>query len=324
MPMIHDYAHTRYYVKSRKSNKKTLLYFIFIFFAILGLGTVIVDVHNKDNREVEGAVTQKIIPSPTLDVNEDRGLKQVVENALQGTQGQYGIAILNLKTNEFYTQNEHKEFQSASLYKLWVMAEILELINNKKIKENDKMYADVDELYEKFNLASPSAKEKITITVKDALEKMITVSDNTAALLLTSKAKLSNLQDFINKNNFTGSKLGESTKEPVTTPYDVAIFFKRLYDGELLDKKSSGTMLEILKRQRLNGKIPKYLPAGTIIAHKTGELDEYTHDAGIVYTPQGDYIIVVMTESDPNSRLLAEERISNLSRDIYNYFTTEN
>lgn len=318
--MTHDYAHTYYYVKSRRSNKRTFFYFIIIFFAILGLTTVIIDMRNKDNKTVAGASVQTIIPSPTLELNEKSGLRQVVEHALEGTKGNYGIAIYNLKTSEFYTQNEHKTFLSASLYKLWVMAAIFDLINKDKIKDTDKMHADIDKLYERFNLASPSANSDINITVKDAMEKMITVSDNTAALLLTSKAKLANLRNFLNLNNFTDSKLGMNDKNPVTTPYDIAIFFKRLYYGELLDKKSSDMMLEILKRQKLNDKIPKYLPSSTIIAHKTGELNEFNHDAGIVYTPQGDYIIVVMSESDVNSRLLAEERISVLSKDVYNYF----
>ena len=45
-------------------------------------------------------------------------------------------------------------------------------------------------------------------------------------------------------------------------------------------------MLDILKKQRLNGKIPVLLPPGTAVAHKTGEDAGITHDVGIVYGPQ--------------------------------------
>ena len=47
-------------------------------------------------------------------------------------------------------------------------------------------------------------------------------------------------------------------------------------------------MLELLKAQTLNDKLPKYLPDQVIMAHKAGELDDVSHDAGIVYSPAGD------------------------------------
>ena len=64
--------------------------------------------------------------------------------------------------------------------------------------------------------------------------------------------------------------------------------------------------------------MPKYLPSDTLIAHKTGELDSFSHDSGIVYTPNGNYIIVVMSDStNPKG---AEDRIANISKSVYDYF----
>jgi beta-lactamase class A len=83
-------------------------------------------------------------------------------------------------------------------------------------------------------------------------------------------------------------------------------------------------MIDLLKRQRLNSKIPKYLPSEIQIAHKTGELFEASHDAGIVYSPNGDYIIVILSESDEASRPLANERLAQVSKEVYNYFNSSN
>ncbi len=80
-------------------------------------------------------------------------------------------------------------------------------------------------------------------------------------------------------------------------------------------------MLVLLKKQRLNEKIPKYIPEGIAIAHKTGELDLFSHDAGIVYTPKDTYIIVVLSEND--FRTEANEQIANISKNVYNYFLQE-
>ena len=77
-------------------------------------------------------------------------------------------------------------------------------------------------------------------------------------------------------------------------------------------------MLDVLKRVKRVDKLPKYLPEAALIAHKTGELDYFTHDGGIVYGPKGPYIIVVLTEtkSPPD----AQETIANISKAVYNYF----
>ena len=54
------------------------------------------------------------------------------------------------------------------------------------------------------------------------------------------------------------------------------------------------------------------------IAHKTGEIGYFTHDAGIVFSNKGDYIIVVLTESD--FPLATEEQIADISKSVNEYF----
>src|SRR5690606_36816107 len=44
------------------------------------------------------------------------------------------------------------------------------------------------------------------------------------------------------------------------------------------------------------------------IAHKTGTLDTFLHDAGIVYAPGGDFVLVVMTENTAYEAALATIR----------------
>ncbi|MEM4270897.1 MAG: serine hydrolase, partial [Candidatus Pacearchaeota archaeon] len=83
----------------------------------------------------------------------------------------------------------------------------------------------------------------------------------------------------------------------------------------------SGEMLALLKKQNLNSKLPKYLPENTVVAHKTGELGEYSHDAGIVYKDSGDYIIVVLSKTQ--KPLDANEKIAQISKAVYDYFKSK-
>jgi len=150
---------------------------------------------------------------------------------------------------------------------------------------------------------------------------MITISHNYAALLLTEKLKLSQVALWLESNNFNNSKVGTDGATPTTTPSDIAIFYEKLYKGELGNPDSTTKMIELLKKQQLNNKLPKNLPPNTVIAHKTGELGWFTHDAGIIYSEKGDYLIVAMSES--SSPKGAEERIAQLSADIFRYFQSK-
>jgi len=252
----------------------------------------------------------------------DSSLENVVQNTLRGTKGIYGIVIKNLKTGEAYFANEHRVYQPGSLYKIWIMATAFDQIKNGKLKEDEVLKEDVIVLNNKFNIASEEAEMTegtITLAVNQALRQMLTISHNYASLLLTTRIKHSPVRYFLTQNGFRESSLGEP---PKTTPYDIALFFEKLYKGKLTNLEYSNKMLSLLKEQKLNDKLPKYLPQNTIIAHKTGEIDFFTHDAGIIYSPNGDYLIVVLSESDSPPQ--AKERIAEVSKAVYDYFQNKN
>jgi beta-lactamase class A len=56
-------------------------------------------------------------------------------------------------------------------------------------------------------------------------------------------------------------------------------------------------MIGILLNQRLNGKLPFFLHSkGIRCAHKTGEDDNITHDAGIIYTEK-PFVLCMMSNN---------------------------
>ena len=147
---------------------------------------------------------------------------------------------------------------------------------------------------------------------------MIVISHNYAALLLTERVKNSQLEEYLQNNGFKNSQIGDP---PKTTPADIALFLEKLYKGELVNLEYSQKMIDLLKKQQLNNGIPKYLPDHSRVANKTGDIGWFKHDAGIVYTDKGDYIIVIMSKSD--SPAGAQERIALASKAVYDYFTAE-
>lgn len=229
-------------------------------------------------------------------------LEMVVNKALEGSKGTYGIVIKNLGNGENYKKNSDMAFEAGSLYKLEVMAEVFRQIEKGQIDETEVLKGNIADLNAEFGLLPEEAelsKGTVTLTVKNALEQMITISHNYAAYLLTKKAKI-------------------STNLSQTTPQKTADFLEKLYNGELANATSSAAMTNLLKSQKLNEGLPKYLPKEIIVAHKTADIGFYSHDAGIVYTPKGNYILVVLSKSD--SPYGAQERVSLISKAVFDFF----
>ncbi len=259
-----------------------------------------------------------ITPTPTIKPG-DRLLAELVTKALDGTTGKYGVFIKGLNSGDHFYLNEQRLFVPGSLYKLWVMGAVFEQLENGKLDESEVLTGDVAEINNRYGIASKEAELKdgvITLSVKDALNQMITISHNYAAIMLTEKIGRDTIIEFLAKQGFEQSRIGDDIS---TSALDVGRFFEKLYGGQLANAEDTARMLDLLKAQTLNNKLPIGLPTDVVIAHKTGELDRFTHDAGIVYTPKENYIVVVLTESD--SPTGAEERIAEISKAAYKYFT---
>jgi beta-lactamase class A len=80
-------------------------------------------------------------------------------------------------------------------------------------------------------------------------------------------------------------------------------------------------ILATMQQNNIDSLIEQGAPADTVIAHRHGWISDTHADAGIVYSPGGDYVIVVMMykegwlEWEVSSPLLAD-----IARAAYNYF----
>ena len=311
--------------REKRGRGKRLLRLIVLIFTIFVVGYLLTQ--RSDSKKFIGFSNS---PTPTpnncpmqKEVSSN-GLKNAVLSQLQGNQGTYAVEIINLKTGESDYLNPNRVFGSASLYKLWVMAVVYQEVQEGKINENQILsdsYADLNKSFDIDTDEATKTSGTMTSSVKTALYNMITISDNYSALLLTKKIGESSLSEFLTQNCFNQSKVGIRGRQPTTTAFDIGSFFQKLYNGQLANKKYTAEMIDLLQQQRLTDKLPKYLPYGMqlSLAHKTGELDDFSHDAGIAYTPVGNYIIVVLSQS--NSQDLANERIANISKSVFDYFT---
>jgi beta-lactamase class A len=183
----------------------------------------------------------------------------------------------------------------------------------------------------------------LKLTLGDLSWLMINMSDNVAANLLTDEVDgVMKVTDYIrslgfkhtmelakifDRNVYPDSTLRKKYGIGVTTPRETATFMKELYEGDIVDKKSSEAMIKLMEYQFYNTSIPRFLPTyrDTIeIAHKTGALDATRNDCAIIFTPRTNYVLCVFTTHNKDQRWItdngAELFIAKISLLVYNSF----
>lgn len=240
-------------------------------------------------------------------------LSEELRAYVAGLDGTYGIMVRDFGGGQGVEINSGHVFPTASLYKVLVMYRIYDYLEQKKVSLSDKVTLQPDDLVERDEWDHVAAGDRFTVA--DAVERMITQSSNPAAY------SLARLTGGWNPVLAAAATLGMKDtawdgKDFVSTPTDMLHFFELLSSRSLISPKASEQMTNVLLRQKINDRIPAGLPAGTRVAHKTGELATVRNDAGIVFAPAGPYAIVMMAEGvNPTAASKAEAKISRIVYD---------
>lgn len=247
-------------------------------------------------------------------------------NKLKSIEGDVSFYYKNLITNKTVAYNEEKIMLAASVIKITVLVEAFKQIKEGKIKKEELFITCEDDKVPSCG-ALNYMREGLNVTLEDLYILMIILSDNYATNMLIDKLDMDNINNTIKeiglKNTVLNRKMFDSKKatlglENYISASDVGYLLEKMYNKDLIDKKSSEEMISILKNQRLNGKMPFFLQnlkPKIEIAHKTGEDTNITHDVGIVFAKEP--FIVCFCGNNVNVPEY-ERLIQDITYDLYN------
>lgn len=240
----------------------------------------------------------------TLDKLE-RDIKKIIQNE----RGLYSIAFQDTVLNNKLTINSQK-MTAASIIKLFVMIETYKQINKGKINENDQIT-----LTSNMKVGGTGSlagrKDGTVLAIDQLIHLMIAQSDNTAANILIDRLTMEKINataqklgclDTVLQRKMMDFKAQAEGKENYTSVADLRSVLLKIYKHKCLGEKYDQKMLDVLKQQENNTKIPLLLPAGTVVAHKTGELDMVENDVGIIYTEKGAYVLCILSNGVETSK----------------------
>ncbi len=269
-------------------------------------------------------VTEEFSESDSdVDAIDYEGMAFDLEEITERIPGIWSIYVKNLYTGDTISMNS-QSMLSASLIKLFVMM---------------SSYDNMDELTENASQVYDLSKDEAEAMIDDLLYNMITISDNEAynelVRLHSPDYSFSEgcavVSDSIYNGGYTGTGIG-STLHPSDSEYETAgdgynytstedcgMLLEEIYEGSCVSEEASREMLRLLLQQETTYKIPDGVPEGALVANKTGENEDVTHDAAIVFGKETNYILCVMV-SDIDQRVEeAADLITEISSCVYHY-----
>jgi beta-lactamase class A len=269
-------------------------------------------------------------------------LRQELESRTARHRGVIGLAIVDLRSGDTLSIRGTERFPTASIIKLPILVEVFHQMRHGRLRWEDPLVMlDADRvggagLIQHF-------RPPHQLTIGDAATMMISISDNTATNLIIDKVGIRGVNlrmDSLGLPNtelyakvFLRARTSIDTAGSAryglgsTTPVEMATILARLYRGELVSDTASRRMIDLLKLQQVRDRIPRLLPPGTTVAHKTGEVDDSRNDCGIVFVPDHEYVFCALTRQNVDRRWSFDNEalvlIAELSRFVYDAFTAK-
>lgn len=258
------------------------------------------------------------------------GWKQLtseLEHQTRNFSGRVSIYIEDLTSGNQWAHKADELMPSASLIKIPVMAAVMDRVSEGRLS----LISELPLTTKTKTSGSGSLKwyrPGTKFTVATLLYHLITESDNTAMRVLINHLGMSHFERAFAKMGLVATNITpeglELRSRPVmrenyTTAREMGELLEKIYRGQLVSRESSDLMLELMKNLKHRERLAKGLPSGWQIAHKTGLLRRACHDAGIIYSPSGDYVLVVMTWKGGDYRSM-KRYISRIGKITYRHY----
>ena len=267
-------------------------------------------------------------------------LEKKIISKFNNETGNFALAFKNLDDGKEILINENEIFHAASTMKTPVMIEFYKQLHQGKLSLEDTLQIKnefksiVDGTMYKLSEFDDSDKNTYNklgqyYSINNLIYEMITISSNFATNILI---------DYIGANNVTKSmkeigalninvlrgvediKAFELGLNNTTSAKDLLIVYEKLAKGKIIDKESSAIMINILKDQKYDDIIPKYLPKDIEVANKTGMITGVHHDSGIVFLKDGRKYVIVLLSKNMLDMKSGTEMMARISELIYKTF----
>ncbi len=233
-----------------------------------------------------------------------RDVRSAIDRLISQAPGTVGLLIRDLASGAQLEWAPAERFPAASIIKIPVLVEALRQVQDGALRLDDRIAVPAAAKVGGFGILK-ELESVGDLSLRDLLTLMIVISDNTAANLCIDRVGMDRVNGLLASLGLDGTILQRKMMDMearrrgldnFTTPGDTARLLELLATHRILTPALCDTAIDILSRQQVRDRLPLWLPAEMRVAHKTGELPEVRHDAGIIFSPNGEVVAGVLRQ----------------------------
>jgi beta-lactamase class A len=268
---------------------------------------------------------------------DQESLKKALESEIKASGVEVSLAFKDLETGEMVLIKEKEMVHAASTMKVPVMIEVFNQGEKGKFRLDDRLplrnefHSLVDGSPFSLKKEDDSDKDIYALvgqemSIRELVERMITVSSNFATNILVDLVQAKNVMATLQELGIRRMQVLRGVEDSLayekglnnqTNAYDLMLVMEAIAEGKAVSKPACREMIRILLKQTFRNGIPAGVPQGVPVGNKTGSITGMEHDAAIVF-PAGrkPYVLAVLTRG-VKTGAEGEKLISHISRLIY-------
>jgi beta-lactamase class A len=269
-------------------------------------------------------------------------LRKQIEQITKQVKGIVGVSILGLEDNDTLTYNGNARLVMLSVMKFPIALAVLHRVDSLKlsldqptvsVSKRDFAKDSKGKLHEKY----PKGGD---VSLGELLSYMVSLSDNDACDILFKQIDgPKTVQNYILQLGIRGIAVRASEADMAASwelqytnwskPAEMTELLGLFYKGKALSKSSTDFLYKLMTETSTGpNRIKGLLPAGTVVAHKTGTsgtnaagLTPATNDVGIITLPNGKHIaIAIFVCNSTSDEATREGTISKIAKAAYDFY----
>jgi beta-lactamase class A len=232
--------------------------------------------------------------------DEPASLETALVSLAKAHHGKVAIAVKHLGTGEEFRFNDDEVMSTASLIKFPVMVEAYYQFAEGKVRKNDLVILQKSDMVPGSGILTDHFTPGASFTLRDAVRMMIVWSDNTATNLVLDHIGIPSTAKRMEALGLPNTKIHSKSYRRDTSVFperskkfglgsssarEMIVLLEKLHKGELVGPEACQEMLGHMKKCDDKDKFPRFLPAGALVAMKTGSVDAARTAAGIIFVP---------------------------------------
>jgi beta-lactamase class A len=269
-------------------------------------------------------------------------LQQKIQSVIDTSEAKIGVGILGLDFKDSLVLNNDTHYPMQSVYKFPLAIMILHEVDMGRMSLGQVVHISKAELSTETwsPIANEFPNQDVDMKLSDLIIYTVSKSDNNGCdVLFRLAGGTAAVDKYIHSLGIndiaikaTEAEMHRKWKTQYTNwckPSAMLQLLRILHEGKVLSKSSNDFLMKaMVESSNSPNRLKGMLPAGTIVAHKTGTsgankkgITAATNDAGIVMLPNARYAIVVFVSDYTGGVARGEHMIAEISKIVFDHYS---